>query len=292
MRALGHHPDTGEDITVRRGPYGLYAQQGENSEDKKHKPRRTSLPRGMDGDQITLEQALGLLSLPREIGLHPETGESIQAGIGRFGPYVRMGAIYGSLDRDDDVLAIGINRAVDLIARKMASVRTIGAHPADKELIAVRKGRFGPYVQHGKTVANLPRGVMMEEITLDQAVALLAEKGKQLRPRGAGDVADAPPPRRSRNPLPRRRPRRRPNRPPNDGRRRPNAQRRSWRPKLPLPARRQRRRRRRRAARRLRPARQRGGGSDHRCGSLARCGSRRRRHTHTVPAVTQHAARG
>jgi DNA topoisomerase-1 len=140
----------------------------------------------MDGDQITLEQALGLLSLPRVIGVHPETGENIEAGIGRFGPYVRMGAVYGSLDRDDDVLAIGLNRAVDLIARKMASVRTIGAHPADKELIAVRKGRFGPYVQHGKMVANLPRGVMMDDITLDQAVALLAEKGKQLRPRGAG----------------------------------------------------------------------------------------------------------
>jgi DNA topoisomerase-1 len=189
MRALGHHPDTGEEITVRRGPYGLYVQQGENGEDKSKKapkPKRTSLTRGMDGDQITLEQAIGLLSLPRVIGVHPETGENIEAGIGRFGPYVRMGAIYGSLDRDDDVLAIGLNRAVDLIARKMASVRTIGAHPADKELIAVRKGRFGPYVQHGKTVANLPRGVMMEDITLDQAVALLAEKGKQLRPRGAG----------------------------------------------------------------------------------------------------------
>jgi DNA topoisomerase I len=196
MRVLGHHPDTGEDVTVRRGPYGLYVQQGEAiPEDKTAgqakgkkapKPKRTSLPRGMDGDQVTLEQALGLLSLPRVIGVHPETGENIEAGIGRFGPFVRMGAIYGSLDRDDDVLAIGLNRAVDLIARKMASVRTIGAHPADKELIAVRKGRFGPYVQHGKTVANLPRGVMMEEITLDQAVALLAEKGKQLRPRGAG----------------------------------------------------------------------------------------------------------
>ncbi len=189
MRVLGHHPETGEEITVRRGPYGLYVQQGENGEDKgkkAQKPRRTSLPRGMDGDQITLEQALGLLSLPRVIGVHPETGENIEAGIGRFGPYVRMGAIYGSLDRDDDVLAIGLNRAVDLIARKMASVRTIGAHPADKELIAVRKGRFGPYVQHGKTVANLPRGVMMEDVTLDEAVALLAEKGKQLRPRGAG----------------------------------------------------------------------------------------------------------
>jgi DNA topoisomerase-1 len=185
MRVLGHHPDTGEDITVRRGPYGLYVQQGENGEDKKVKPRRTSLPRGMDGEQITLEQALGLLSLPRAIGTHPETRETIEAGIGRFGPYVRMGAVFGSLDRDDDVLAIGINRAVDLIARKMASVRTLGAHPADKELVAVRKGRFGPYVQHGKTVANLPRGVMMEEITLDDAVTLLAEKGKQLRPRGA-----------------------------------------------------------------------------------------------------------
>ena len=189
LRVLGPHPDTGEEITVRRGPYGLYVQQGENGEDKdakkKVKPKRTSLPRGVDGEQITLEQAIGLLSLPRAIGAHPETGETIEAGIGRFGPYVRMGAIYGSLDRDDDVLNIGINRGVDLIARKMASVRTIGAHPGDKELIAVRKGRFGPYVQHGKTVANLPRGVMMEEITLEQAVALLAEKGKQLRPRGA-----------------------------------------------------------------------------------------------------------
>ena len=189
MRTLGQHPDTGEDITVRRGPYGLYVQQGENGEEekgkKKVKPRRTSLPRGMDGDQITLEQALGLLSLPRVIGIHPETHEPIEAGIGRFGPYVRMGAIYGSLDRDDDVLAIGINRAVDLIARKMASVRNLGAHPGDKELMSVRKGRFGPYVQHGKMVANLPRGVMMEDITPEEAVALLAEKGKQLRPRGA-----------------------------------------------------------------------------------------------------------
>ena len=187
MRVLGSHPDTGEEITVRRGPYGLYVQQGENGEDKgkKVKPRRTALPRGMDGEQITLEQALGLLSLPRAIGIHPETGETIEAGIGRFGPYVRMGAVFGSLDRDDDVLAIGINRAVDLIARKMASVRTLGPHPGNKELIAVRKGRFGPYVQHGKTVANLPRGVMMEEVTLEEAVALLKEKGKPLRPRGA-----------------------------------------------------------------------------------------------------------
>jgi DNA topoisomerase I len=186
MRVLGTHPDIGDEITVRRGPYGLYVQLGENGEDKKVKPRRTSLPRGMDGEQITLEQAMGLLSLPRLIGIHPETREEIQAGIGRFGPYVRMGAIYGSLDRDDDVLAIGINRAVDLLAKKLASVRSLGPHPADKEPVSVRKGRFGPYVQHGKMVANLPRGVMMDDVTLDEAVALLKEKGKELRPRGAG----------------------------------------------------------------------------------------------------------
>jgi len=187
MRVLGQHPDTGEEITVRRGPYGLYVQQGEaNAEDKKAaKPKRTSLTRGMDGEQITLDQALGLLSLPRVVGLHPETGEKIEAGIGRFGPYVRMGAVYGSLERDDDVLSLGMNRAVDLLAKKLASVRTIGPHPGDKELVSVRKGRFGPYVQHGKTVANLPRGVMMDDVTLNEAVALLAEKGKQLRPRGA-----------------------------------------------------------------------------------------------------------
>jgi DNA topoisomerase-1 len=185
MRSLGNHPDTGEEITVRRGPYGLYAQQGENSEDKKVKPKRTSLPRGMDGEQITLDQAIGLLGLPREIGVHPETAEKIEAGIGRFGPYVRMGAVFGSLDRDDDVLSLGLNRAVDLLAKKLASVRTIGPHPGDKELVSVRKGRFGPYVQHGKTVANLPRGVSMDDITLEDAVTLLADKGKQLKARGA-----------------------------------------------------------------------------------------------------------
>src|ERR1700722_2784384 len=185
MRSLGHHPDTGEETTVRRGPYGLYVQQGENSEDKKVRPKRTSLARGMDGESLTLEQALGLLSLPREIGLHPETKEKIEAGIGRFGPYVKMGAVFGSLDKDDDVLALGLNRAVDLLAKKLASVRTSGPHPGDKDLVSVRKGRFGPYVQHGKTVANLPRGVAMEDITLDEAVALLAEKVKQRPPRGA-----------------------------------------------------------------------------------------------------------
>ena len=187
MRSLGPHPDTGEEITVRRGPYGLYVQQGEPGEDEKgkaQKPRRTSLPRGMPGETITLDQAVGLLSLPREIGIHPETRDPIEAGIGRFGPYVRMGAVFGSLDRDDDILSIGINRAVDVLAKKLASVRSLGPHPGDREPVSIRKGRFGPYVQHGKTVANLPRGVAMEDLSLDEAVALLAEKGKTLKAKG------------------------------------------------------------------------------------------------------------
>ena len=164
-----------------------------NHEDKKARPKRTSLTRGMDGENLTLDQALGLLSLPRDIGLHPETREKIEAGIGRFGPYVKMGAVFGSLDKDDDVLALGLNRAVDLLAKKLANVRTIGPHPGDKDLVTVRKGRFGPYVQHGKTVANLPRGVLMEDISLDAAVALLSEKGKTLVPKGKrGRKAKAP----------------------------------------------------------------------------------------------------
>ena len=182
MRELGHHPDTGEDITVRRGPYGLYVQQGApDPADKKAKPRRTSLPRGMEGDTLTLEQALGLLSLPREVGAHPVTGERMEAGIGRFGPYVKMGAIFASLDKDDDVLSVGLNRAVDALQKKLESVRSLGAHPKTGEPLLVKKGRFGPYVQGGNIVANVPRGVTMEALTVEEAVALLAEKGKPLK---------------------------------------------------------------------------------------------------------------
>jgi DNA topoisomerase-1 len=207
-RELGRDPATGGAVTLRRGPYELYVQAGEavageakgkakgtgkgkgkgkGKDDAKEaaKPRRASLPRGMEADTVTLEQACALLALPRAIGAHPETGQMIEAGIGRFGPYVRMGSVYASLDRDDDVLAVGLNRAVDLLAKKLASVRSLGPHPKDGAEVTLRKGRFGPYARHGDIVANLPRGVAMEEVTLDQALGLLAEKGKPLKPRGA-----------------------------------------------------------------------------------------------------------
>ena len=183
MRELGHHPQTGEAITVRRGPYGLYVQQGE-ADGPKSKPRRTTLPKGVDGQTMSLEQAIGLLALPREVGRHPETGDLIEAGLGRFGPFVRLGSVFASLDPDDDVLALGMNRAMELLARKLAAVRTLGPHPKDQQTVLVRKGRFGPYAQHAQTVANLPKGTSLEEVTLDQAVALLAERGKVLAGKG------------------------------------------------------------------------------------------------------------
>jgi len=127
--------------------------------------------------------------LPRLVGRHPETGLDMEAGLGRFGPYIKMGSIFASLDKDDDILSIGVNRAVDVIGRKMASVRVIGAHPKDRTDIQVRKGRFGPYVQHGQTVANLPKTATMDDITLDEAIALLAERGKVLKPKGKNGKA-------------------------------------------------------------------------------------------------------
>ncbi len=195
MRVLGKHPETGEEITLKRGPYGLYVQQGEADPNvKKSKPKRSSLAKGMDADALTLEDALGLLSLPRLVGIHPEAKEPIEAGVGRFGPFVKMGAIYASLDRDDDVLHIGLNRAMDLIGKKQDSIRSLGAHPKDGEPVVARKGRFGPYAQWGKMVANLPRGTELADFTLDEAVALLAEKGKVLVPKGKkGAVKKAAP---------------------------------------------------------------------------------------------------
>jgi DNA topoisomerase-1 len=195
MRVLGHDPRTGEEITLRRGPYGLYVQQGEpDPTDKKAKPKRASLTRGMDPEALGLEDALGLLSLPRLVGIHPDAKEPIEAGVGRFGPYVKMGAIFASLDRDDDVLHVGLNRAVDLIGKKQDSIRSLGSHPKDGAPVVARKGRFGPYAQWGNTVANLPRGTELTDFTLDQAVALLAEKGKTLAPKGKKTAKKAAPP--------------------------------------------------------------------------------------------------
>ncbi|GGC41040.1 DNA topoisomerase 1 [Siccirubricoccus deserti] len=193
-RELGRDPASGEAVTVRRGPYGVYVQLGEGGTDEKGKPtkpRRASLTRDMDPDTLDLERALKLLSLPRIVGRDPESGEEITAGLGRFGPYIKVGSTYQSLEPGDDVLSLGMNRAMELLAKARAKVRFLGQHPKDGVAVEIRKGRFGPYAQHGKTVANLPRNLAMEDATLEQAVTLLAEKGKELKPlaKGRGKAA-------------------------------------------------------------------------------------------------------
>jgi DNA topoisomerase-1 len=188
LRVLGVDPATGQQVTLRRGPYGIYAQLGEPGTDEKGKPtkpRRASLTRGMDPETMTIETALVLLSMPRVVGLHPETGEEITSNLGRFGPYLKMGALSKSLDRDDDPLTIGLNRAVALMADAKPRGITLGEHPKGGP-VEVRRGRFGPFLLHGTRVANLPRGTEMEAVTLEEAVTLLAEKGKELPPQGKG----------------------------------------------------------------------------------------------------------
>jgi DNA topoisomerase I len=190
-RELGIDPDTGKPVSLRKGPYGLYVQLGaaENGE----KPKRASLPKGVDPETIDLDTARGLLSLPREVGVHPTSGQMIAAGIGRFGPYLKHGPTYVSLKEGDDVLTVGLNRAVTLIDEKPKRggpepLRTLGDHPEDGKPVAIYEGRYGPYVKHGRINATLPRTESPDQMTLEAAVALLAEKGK---PAGRGRRAAA-----------------------------------------------------------------------------------------------------
>ncbi len=174
-RELGLDPDSGLAVSLRKGPYGNYVQLGDGE-----KPKRSSLPKGIPIADVTLESALRLLALPREVGPHPEGGEPIVAAIGRFGPYIRHGKDFRSLAADDDVLTVGLNRAVSLLAEPRKSgrgVRTplknVGNHPDDGAPIALYSGRYGPYVAHGGINATLPRDLVPEDVTLDEAVALL-----------------------------------------------------------------------------------------------------------------------
>ena len=178
-RALGREAATGLPVVLKRGPYGFYVErEAEQAEDK---PKRASLPKELAPDMVDLETALGLLSLPREIGLHPETGKPITAGIGRFGPYVLHDGTYASLPRDENVLTVGLNRAVVLIGDKKSRsarvLRELGAHPTSGEPVRVLEGRYGPYVAHRRTRAALPKEATPEAMTLESALSLLAGKG-------------------------------------------------------------------------------------------------------------------
>ncbi|MSP20971.1 MAG: type I DNA topoisomerase [Alphaproteobacteria bacterium] len=200
-RVIGEDPTTKLPMTVKKGPYGYYVQIGEPEGDTK--PKRVSIPRNMSLTDLTLDQALGLLALPREVGEHPETHEMIKAGIGRFGPYLFHNKIYASLQADDDVLTVGLNHAVSLLADAAqkrgrgrggaAALKELGNHPTDGKPVTLHSGRYGPYVKHGKTNATLPKGTEPDSVTLEQALPLLAARAGAPSKSGRGRGRKAAP---------------------------------------------------------------------------------------------------
>ena len=189
---LGEDPESGKTVYLLTGRFGPYVQLGEVEEvpkargkgTKKIKPPRTSLPSGMEPDDVSLETALRLLAMPYEVARHPESGEPVKVGIGRYGPYVVCDGDYRSLKKDDDLLNLPAERALELLAepkkgrRRSASkpLRELGAHPEDGNPVAIFDGPYGPYVKHGKTNASVPKGTAIETVSLETAVELIARK--------------------------------------------------------------------------------------------------------------------
>jgi DNA topoisomerase-1 len=178
-RELGVHPETGQTVLLLRGPYGYYVQLGEVVEGEKAKPKRVSWPKEMPLEQADLASALKLLSLPRELGLHPVSEKKVIVNIGRFGPYIGHDGKFKSIPRSDSIFDIRLDRAVELLAQAREGttvLRVLGDHPDDKTSVEICSGRYGPYVRHGKINATLPKGVTPESITLEEAVELIAAK--------------------------------------------------------------------------------------------------------------------
>lgn len=204
-RVLGQD-ENGLEISLRAGRFGPYVQRGEASE-ANPKPDRASLPKGWTPDGLTFERALQLLSLPREVGKHPEDGVLVEAGIGRFGPYVKHGSVYANIPEVEEVFTIGMNRAVEVLAQKASRgagraapagpLKVLGAHPDGGE-VQVMPGRYGPYVKWEKVNATLPKGVEPEAVTLEEALVLIAERAgksggkKKAAPKKAAAAKAAP----------------------------------------------------------------------------------------------------
>jgi DNA topoisomerase I len=183
-RELGVDPDTGAPVTLKIGRFGPYVETTIPGEEK---PKRSSLPKGWSPATLALEQALRLLALPRAVGIHPEDGQPITAGLGRYGPFVLHAGTYANVADIDEVFDIGLNRAVVLLAEKRAGkfagrgaatapLKDLGAHPETGEPVHVMAGRFGPYVKSGKINATLPKGTAPEDLTMEQALPLLAAR--------------------------------------------------------------------------------------------------------------------
>jgi len=177
-KTLGIDPKSGEIVTMKKGPYGVYVQLGEAA-----KPKRASLLKSMTPETMTLDIALTLLSLPRELGMHPDTGKPIVANNGKFGPYLLHDGKFTTLPAAEDLMTIGINRAVEVLATapkkgggsSMSALKDLGEHPEGGK-VQVFGGKYGPYVKHGKVNATLPKDKTPETITLEEAIALLAAR--------------------------------------------------------------------------------------------------------------------
>jgi DNA topoisomerase-1 len=201
---LGTDPDSGLTVFLKTGRFGPYVQLGEPQE-KGDKPKRASIPRGLNAE-IDLAMALKLLALPREVGLHPETGKPIVAGLGRYGPFIEHDKKYANLDGPDEVFTVGLNRAVSLLAepkkgRARAApkpIKSLGDHPELGGEVQVLSGRYGPYVKHGKVNATIPKDADPEKITIDEAVQLIAARAANGKaPKAKAKAKSAKPKRKS-----------------------------------------------------------------------------------------------
>lgn len=182
-RELGVDPATGQPVHLKIGRFGPYVETTPPDADK---PKRSSLPKGWSPASIDLEKALRLLSLPRDVGPHPEDGKMITASLGRYGPFVAHAGTYANVADIEEVFDVGLNRAVALLAEKRAGragrasaaapLKELGAHPETGEAVQVMAGRYGPYVKSGKINATLPKGTAPEDMTMEAALPLLAAK--------------------------------------------------------------------------------------------------------------------
>ncbi|MEX2543444.1 MAG: type I DNA topoisomerase [Trueperaceae bacterium] len=175
---LGEFPGTDQSMLLKRGRYGPYLQLGEAT-DNGAKPKRMSIPAGTDPGEVGPELATALLSLPRPLGTHPESGQPVEASIGRYGPYVKHGRTFASLGKEDDVLEVTLERGLELLAKKRGRsepLKVLGKHPVSGEDVELHEGRYGPYVKHEKTNASLSRDQSPETVTLEEALELLAAR--------------------------------------------------------------------------------------------------------------------
>ena len=188
---LGEDTESGEIIYLKKGPFGPYVQRGEAVGGKK--PKRASIRAPLRPEEVTLEVALKLLAMPTPLGKHPESGAPVKVGIGPFGPYVVHQRDFRSLTEDDDPLEMTFERAMEVLSmpKGKAALKEVGAHPEDGAPIAIYKGKWGPYVKHGKTNASLPKGTEIDEVTLDVAVDLLRKKKEVVAAKKAGKARKA-----------------------------------------------------------------------------------------------------